>query len=366
MDYLHDVCYDWYGDRLATCSSDQRIRIFQRVPPPAPPPSASAASAPATPIASSSSSASASSSSPSSLFPYTCVAELRGHNGSIHRLSFCHPEYGTLLASCSTDRTVLIHEERKDASAASSPPSASASAASPSVPARSGYSWKARARLTDSSVSVVDCEFAPAHLGLLLATLGLDGKLRVYESRDLMNLSHWGLQDDFHTAEAAALTGPVQCAALSWNPSPFDPPMLAVACNSSVKLFESERGAAQLKWRPLMAWTDSDDAINDVAWAPNIGRSYHLIASAGKDGAVRVYTLRWEEKAAGGGGGAWTHACVGVLKGHNQQVWRVSWNSTGSMLASTGDDGCTRVWKADYSLHFKQIAQTQTQPLRTS
>lgn len=34
---------------------------------------------------------------------------------------------------------------------------------------------------------------------------------------------------------------------------------------------------------------------------------------------------------------------------HNSQVWRVSWNITGTVLASSGDDGCVRLWKGKNS-----------------
>ena len=30
------------------------------------------------------------------------------------------------------------------------------------------------------------------------------------------------------------------------------------------------------------------------------------------------------------------------------QVWRVAWNVTGTILASSGDDGCIRLWKGVY------------------
>ena len=29
-DYVHDISFDFYGKRIATCSSDQKIRIFEK------------------------------------------------------------------------------------------------------------------------------------------------------------------------------------------------------------------------------------------------------------------------------------------------------------------------------------------------
>ena len=29
-DYVHDISFDFYGKRIATCSSDQKIRIWER------------------------------------------------------------------------------------------------------------------------------------------------------------------------------------------------------------------------------------------------------------------------------------------------------------------------------------------------
>ena len=33
-DFVHDVQFDFYGNRIATCSSDQKIKIWQKVPAP--------------------------------------------------------------------------------------------------------------------------------------------------------------------------------------------------------------------------------------------------------------------------------------------------------------------------------------------
>ena len=36
---------------------------------------------------------------------------------------------------------------------------------------------------------------------------------------------------------------------------------------------------------------------------------------------------------------------VAQFMDHKQTVWRLCWNVTGTALASTGDDGCVRLWK---------------------
>ncbi len=32
--------------------------------------------------------------------------------------------------------------------------------------------------------------------------------------------------------------------------------------------------------------------VHDVSWAPNLGRTYHLVATACKDGKVRIFKIR--------------------------------------------------------------------------
>lgn len=30
-DFIHDLAFDWYGNRLATCSSDQKIKVWDHI-----------------------------------------------------------------------------------------------------------------------------------------------------------------------------------------------------------------------------------------------------------------------------------------------------------------------------------------------
>ena len=36
--------------------------------------------------------------------------------------------------------------------------------------------------------------------------------------------------------------------------------------------------------------------------------------------------------------------CVETIKGHNDRVWDVKWNPTGTLLASCGTDKSIRIW----------------------
>lgn len=41
------------------------------------------------------------------------------------------------------------------------------------------------------------------------------------------------------------------------------------------------------------------------------------------------------------------------------QVWRVEWNVTGTILASSGDDGNVRLWKAGWTGDWKAFSVIQ-------
>ena len=41
---------------------------------------------------------------------------------------------------------------------------------------------------------------------------------------------------------------------------------------------------------------------------------------------------------------------LGLFESHESQVWRVSWNVIGTVLVSSGADGCVRMWKGKTTL----------------
>lgn len=152
-DYVHDVSYNFYGNKLAICTSSQTISIWDL---------------------------------DENEGNWTESGRIdNAHTGPIWRLDWAHPEFGDVIASCSEDRTISVW----------------------------GYStkngWKRRATLTDSPHAVTDVQFAPRSFGFKFAACTADGIVRVYEAADPLNLSAWEVED-FNAVE------PEGCSALSW------------------------------------------------------------------------------------------------------------------------------------------------------
>uniref|UniRef100_A0A667IEG9 SEH1 like nucleoporin n=1 Tax=Lynx canadensis TaxID=61383 RepID=A0A667IEG9_LYNCA len=269
-DLIHDVSFDFHGRRMATCSSDQSVKVWDK----------------------------------SENGDWHCTASWKTHSGSVWRVTWAHPEFGQVLASCSFDRTAAVWEEIVGES---------------NDKLRGQSHWVKRTTLVDSRTSVTDVKFAPKHMGLMLATCSADGIVRIYEAPDVMNLSQWSLQHE--------ISCKLSCSCISWNPS-----------------------RKYAKAETLMTVTDP---VHDIAFAPNLGRSFHILAIATKD--VRIFTLKpvRKELTSSGGPTKFEIHIVAQFDNHNSQVWRVSWNITGTVLASSGDDGCVRLWKANYMDNWK-------------
>lgn len=71
-DIIHDAQLDFYGKRLATCSSDHSVRIFRIL----------------------------------SDGTHQQTAKLTKHEGPVWQVSWAHPKFGSVLATCSYDRYV--------------------------------------------------------------------------------------------------------------------------------------------------------------------------------------------------------------------------------------------------------------------
>ena len=68
---------------------------------------------------------------------------------------------------------------------------------------------------------------------------------------------------------------------------------------------------------------------------------YSAVSNEKTDKSVRIWRLEMD--------GARSQAILMVtFTEHNSEVWRVQWNITGTILASSGDDGNVRLYQCDF------------------
>ncbi|XP_017695760.1 PREDICTED: protein SEC13 homolog isoform X2 [Lepidothrix coronata] len=116
-DMIHDAQMDYYGTRLATCSSDRSVKIFDV-----------------------------------RNGGQILIADLRGHEGPVWQVAWAHPMYGNILASCSYDRKVIIWKEENG-------------------------TWEKTYEYTGHDSSVNSVCWAPHDYGLILACGSSDGAI---------------------------------------------------------------------------------------------------------------------------------------------------------------------------------------------
>lgn len=253
-------------------------------------------------------------------------------DGTILKCVWAHPEHGQVVACASVDRTVRIFEEQEQEKKGS------------------GRRWTERARLVDARAAVHDIWFAPSYQGLRLASVAADGVLRIYEALEPNNLSHWTLMDDFSVIDGPVPRETEAAFCLTWCPSRFATPSIAVGTMDKVRLYSQDQLG---KWKSGIE-IPHGGLVRDISWAASMGRTYHLLATACKDGRVRIFKLqeeRLDERAENDmevveDGQVWYCEKIGDFDDHKAQVWRVSFNVTGTILSSAGDDARIRLWKS--------------------
>ncbi|RKP31298.1 WD40 repeat-like protein [Metschnikowia bicuspidata] len=306
---IHDMKYDFYGRYVATASSDQHIKVFDL----------DAAS--------------------STWF----LNDLwKAHDSLVVKLSWAHPEFSSakILASCSYDRTVKIWQEMPDELHGS------------------GRRWTKLATLAVELYGpIYDVQFAPPHLGLKLACVGSDGIVRMYESMEPSDLTVWSLTAEIPILSLQLPAKNLQSSfCIEWCPSKFAKfEKFAVIALDQGFIYSVATPLSdihtdhslQTSFVKVCNLPEHNGLIRSISWAPSMGRSYHLIATGCKDGLIQIFKAYEQDT------GDFKIETVARLNNHQQEVWRVEWNSTGTILASAGDDGRIRLWKCNHMNEWK-------------
>ncbi|KAF3910210.1 Coronin-2B [Orbilia brochopaga] len=233
-DMIHDAVLNFYGNRLATCSSDKTIKIFE--------------------VEGNN---------------HTLVDTLKGHDGPVWCVSWAHPKFGNLLASASYDAKVIIWRETNN-------------------------QWGKAIEHTNHQASVNMVSWAPHTLGLIFACASTDGKVSVLELKD----ERWDLRlFTAHATGCNAVSwapdvspGSIVQSSISSTGGAAQSGIRKFATGGSdnlVKIWSYSPDADNYVVETVL--DGHHDWVRDVAWAPSIlAKTY--IASASQDKTVIIWT----------------------------------------------------------------------------
>jgi len=274
---LHDVRLDYYGRKAASASGDNTVRIWNVAD--------------------------------GQLQP---AQELKGgHEGPVWKVSWAHPKFGSIIASCGYDMKVIIWKEVHN-------------------------SWQIAYADSYHAASVNDVEFCPWEHGLRLACASSDGNVSILT---------YQYDGSWRRTAFPAHAGGVQ--ALSWSPVQYrdgQPTqslrMVTGGCDNSVSIWKCEGEA----WSPESAPLAHSDWVRDVAWRPD---GSGVIASGSWDKSVLIWKQEME-------GQPWRQACKLTLPG---KVESLSWSGTGSILAVSCGESEALLYKEAYDGRYEEIGK---------
>lgn len=302
-DMIHDCQFDYYSKKLATCSSDRTIKIFDVT---------------------------------GDL--YHNSATLTGHEGPIWQIGWAHPKFGVLLASCSYDGSVIIHRE--------GPPG----------------NWVRAFEHKFHESSVNSVSWAPHEFGLVLACASSDGRVSILEHKN----GSWGFkffQNDSMGCNSVSWAPYSSSYSHAESDGSLIRRLATGSCDNLVRIWRScDGGGEDGSWNEEKKVDENPHSnwVRDVAFAPNGAIPYTLFASCSEDCSVYI----WKPKADSGAPPSRSSAVTWeptLLKVFDAPVWRVSWSITGSVLSiSTGDHNVS-LWKQSVTGAWMQISSLDEQ-----
>ncbi|XP_015912443.1 protein SEC13 homolog isoform X2 [Parasteatoda tepidariorum] len=299
-DMIHDAQMDYNGLRLATCSSDKNVKIFNVR---------------------------------NGL--YNLVTTLKGHEGPVWQVAWSHPLFGPVLASCSYDRKVIIWKEIDEV-------------------------WKNVYEYNEHDSSVNSISWAPCDYGLILACGSSDGSISILSST---GEGDWEVKriHNAHTIGCNAVSwGPINaqiayattsdCLESTTYPSTADSVKRFVTggCDNLVKIWKY---CKQDQWSEEEKLEAHSNWVRDVVWAPSVNLGQSVIASCSQDKRVIIWTKTNE-----------TPWIPKTLHTFDDVIWHVSFSVTGSILAVSGGDNKVSLWKVINGqrwVHLNDVNQGQ-------
>ncbi|KAI3703468.1 hypothetical protein L1987_73559 [Smallanthus sonchifolius] len=274
---------------------------------------------------------------------FTSTFKFKVKNGSVTQIVWVPPEYGDAIACICSDGSLSIWEEVSEDS--------------------EPVQWKQCTSFGGPSEQVLDGQFGNSISSLKLTIAYSNGLVKVYEILDSMELKDWQLQAEFqNVTDSLTKFGKASCslASISWNPQRSEtlPASFVLGFNSdtpelnSPKVWEFDQD--HQRWFPvaeLAELGDKGDPVYALAWAPNIGRPYELIAAATSNG-ISIWQMASNPDPIG----RLSVEKVAMFPSHDNEVWQMEWDMSGMTLATSGTDGRVRLWQSNLNGNWHEQA----------
>lgn len=265
---------------------------------------------------------------------FTRSSKSRVHDTGIVKVVWIPPEYGDAVACVCADGTLSLWEEV--------------------VEDAQPLQWKLCKSFKRNSSQVLDVQFGVSLSGLKMVAAYSDGHVRVYELLDHLELKNWQLQAEFqNVSDSVSTLGKASClsASISWKPQRGESQesSFVLGFNSDTQQLNSSKvwefDQAHQRWLPVAELAlpgNKGDQVYSVAWAPNIGRPYEVIAVATHE-AIALWHLGLIPDTDG----RLSVEQVALLSGHAGEIWQMEWDMSGMTLATSGSDGKVRLWQSN-------------------
>lgn len=351
-DLILATAHNFYGTRRVSASSDHRLRVWDRDP---------------------------------KTGQWTEVDAWTAHSAEITDVKWNGPYVGEHIGSIGEDGYLRIWQEDVNQAL------------------NSGRRFrKIFEQITATSVPYMSLDFKNLGSETYLAVITRDGFLSVQEPEDHDDLSAWQVMWSDYLCKDPPPRTQETAFRLSWHKEkmPAWPAILAGLDRRSLSLVASISEVARVfrtdkerKFYIAATIEGAKDLVRDVHWAEGSVRGFDVIATASKDGYVRVYELHTPGAAslpktttpsspvqnggsprsplsparsqtrsgigaglaAGANGRREDNASApGAVKQEARLVaelpihaapWRVTMSTEADLMVSTGDDGTVRVWK---------------------
>ncbi|KAF2125141.1 WD40 repeat-like protein [Dothidotthia symphoricarpi CBS 119687] len=365
QDLVLAVDFNYFGTRMVTASSDHRIKVWDKKDD-----------------------------------VWTLVESWKAHDAEIVDVKWNGPFMGEVIGSIGEDGRCKLWQE--DATA---------------VP-MSGSRFQLITNLASQThAPFMSLDFKNIMQETWLALITRDGLLTVLEPQDQSSLNEWtpiaerwvsgddppqrqdevGFKVVFHKEKLpcwTAIMAGLDRKSLS----------LAVAAMKDVLVFRTDKAKRFFQVAKLEG---ARQIIRDLAWANGSMRGYDILATASKDGAIRIYELstpdpekgaaasssKANESVASPRPGPQKNAPSGIgaglagasrapdiaieneqnpgrivqrarltdtLTDHHGAVWRVTFSQMGDLLVSTGDDASIRTWKKAVNGRWTEYAEIES------